>query len=513
MDLLQAVPDDLDQVAEAGDREVGQVAAFEHRLDPFSRLAAVRGSLDRGLLARRLSAGRACCGWWSWPGSYEHATLPGASTSWPSRRTGWWPASSSASGKAALAERAHLGEEYERYQRARPARLSAAELAAIRALADDIPALWAAPTTTVTDRKRLLRAVIESVQVIADGATERVQATVTWAGGHQTYAALSRPVARIDQLSYYPALTQRIRAPAGQGLDTTAIVGQLAAEGLRTPRLHDRFHPGEIQQLIRRLGLRPGLDHDQRTGQGSLGPGQWWLATLAREIGMLAATLFGWLRRGWAAGQLAVGGEEQIPVLGPGECLGLALAAAVQAQPVDQPAPVAGPVAGQPGHRDVPAAAAADPDDRGDPAPSPGLRPRRPHRLAALVFEDDPAAEAAAVLLSAARTPSSTLRPRRRRARSPAARRSGRSSRPVAAGTRSPRWCTAPGTCRRPGRGPGQRPPLVLPPGGQRPGLQRHIQRRQLPPSSRHCAASPREASADAPPARQACRHRRTDRS
>ena len=37
--------------------------------------------------------------------------------------------------RAALAERAHLGEEYERYQRARPARLSAAELAAIRALA------------------------------------------------------------------------------------------------------------------------------------------------------------------------------------------------------------------------------------------------------------------------------------------------------------------------------------------------------------------------------------------
>ena len=116
--------------------------------------------------------------------------------------------------EAALAERAHLGEEYERYQRARPARLSPAELAAIRALAGDIPALWAAPTTTVADRKRLLRAVIESVQVTADGATERVHATVTWAGGQQTHADLSRPVARIDQLSYYPALT---RADQGTG--------------------------------------------------------------------------------------------------------------------------------------------------------------------------------------------------------------------------------------------------------------------------------------------------------
>ena len=205
--------------------------------------------------------------------------------------------------EAALAERAHLGEEYQRYQRARPARLSPGELAAIRALAGDIPALWAAPTTTVADRKRLLRAVIDSVQVTADGATERVHATVTWAGGQQTNAGLVRPVARIDQLSYYPALTERIRALARQGLGSAAIAGQLAAEGFRTPRQHDRFHDGEIQQLIRRLGLRPGLDHDHRTDQGSLGPGQWWLAILAREIGMPAATLFGWLRRGWITGR------------------------------------------------------------------------------------------------------------------------------------------------------------------------------------------------------------------
>jgi hypothetical protein len=205
--------------------------------------------------------------------------------------------------EAALAERARLGEEYERHQRQRPPRLSAAELAAIRALASDIPALWAAPTTTAADRKRLLRAVIESVQVTAVGATERVQATVTWAGGHQTHATLMRPVARIDQLSYYPVLTARIRALASEGLGNAEIADRLAAEGFRTPRLHERFHPGEIQHLIRHLGLRPGLDHDSRTGQGSLGPGQWWLATLAREIGMPAATLFGWLKRGWITGR------------------------------------------------------------------------------------------------------------------------------------------------------------------------------------------------------------------
>jgi hypothetical protein len=205
--------------------------------------------------------------------------------------------------EAALAERARLGEEYQHHQRQRPARLSAAELAAIRALAADIPALWAAATTTVADRKRLLRAVIESVQVTADGATERVQATVTWAGGHQARAALTRPVARIGQLSYYPALAERTRALAGEGLPNAEIAGRLAAEGFRTPRQNEHFNTGEIQHLIRRLGLRPGLDHDHRTGQGNLEPGQWWLATLAREIGMPTATLFGWLKRDWVTGR------------------------------------------------------------------------------------------------------------------------------------------------------------------------------------------------------------------
>ena len=205
--------------------------------------------------------------------------------------------------ETALADQARLAEDYQRYQRQRPARLSAAELAAIRALASDIPALWAAPATTVADRKRLLRAVIESVLVTADGATERVQATVTWAGGHQTHAALTRPVARIDQLSYYPALTEQITALAAEGLQNAEIADRLAAEGFRTPHRHERFNTGEIQHLIRRLGLRPGLDHDHRTGHGSLEPGQWWLATLAREIEMPTPTLFGWLKRGWITGQ------------------------------------------------------------------------------------------------------------------------------------------------------------------------------------------------------------------
>src|SRR5436305_81665 len=96
----------------------------------------------------------------------------------------------------ALAAHAGLADAYERHQRTHPARLTAAELAHIRALAADIPAIWTAPTTTHADRKALLRAIIDAVQVAADGASERVHISVVWAGGARTDADLTRPVAR-----------------------------------------------------------------------------------------------------------------------------------------------------------------------------------------------------------------------------------------------------------------------------------------------------------------------------
>lgn len=203
----------------------------------------------------------------------------------------------------ALAAQAELAEEHRRYRQARPSRLTPDELAMIRTLSEDIPAIWTAPSTTDTDRKKLLQAVIDKVIVAAAGSTEVVKATICWAGGATTAAELIRPVARVEQLSYYPRLAERLRELAEAGMTVKAIADQLAAEAMRPPHGGERFHPGEIQHLIRRLGIRDGRDADRHAGHGELAPDQWWLATLAREIGMPQATLFTWLRRGWITGR------------------------------------------------------------------------------------------------------------------------------------------------------------------------------------------------------------------
>src|SRR3954454_21107718 len=101
----------------------------------------------------------------------------------------------------AMAERQRLGEEHDRFLAARPRLLSDAERAQIRAVAADIPGLWHADTTTDTDRKHLVRCLIERVEVTVLGDSERVHAKITWSGGQHSETELTRPVARLTQLS------------------------------------------------------------------------------------------------------------------------------------------------------------------------------------------------------------------------------------------------------------------------------------------------------------------------
>src|SRR5262249_37975814 len=90
-----------------------------------------------------------------------------------------------------------------------------------------------------------------------------------------------------------------------------------------------------------------------------------------------------------------MGGDDQVPVIGPGEPLRLALAAAVHPQVVEQVRPGPGPVAGHPGDADPAARGAAPPHEGPGSARVPGAAFRRPQPLACLVLEADEGAQVA----------------------------------------------------------------------------------------------------------------------
>ena len=205
--------------------------------------------------------------------------------------------------EAALAERQRLSDEYDRFTAARPRTLTAAERDQIRALAADLPAVWDAPTTTDADRKQLIRHLVEQVRVAVAGTSEKADVEVIWAGGHRTATQITRPVACLTQLSYYPQLAARARELADGGCTTAQIAERLNAEGFRPPKRSPVFTPNAVTDLLRALGIQRSRTPARRN-RPVLDQHEWWLRDLAENLGMSQVTLDSWVRRGWAAGYL-----------------------------------------------------------------------------------------------------------------------------------------------------------------------------------------------------------------
>ena len=126
---------------------------------------------------------------------------------------------------------------------------------------------------------------------------------VVWAGGHRTAAQITRPVACLTQLSYYPQLAARARELAGSGYTIAQIAGRLNAEGFRPPKRSPVFTPNAVSDLLRTLGIQRSRIPAGRN-RPALDQHEWWLRDLAAHLGMPEVTLDHWVRRGWAAGYL-----------------------------------------------------------------------------------------------------------------------------------------------------------------------------------------------------------------
>jgi hypothetical protein len=164
-------------------------------------------------------------------------------------------------------------------------------------LAADIPALWDSPHTTQIDRKEILRQVIDRLEVEVVGQSECVKLTVHWAGGVQTHHQMTRPVASVEQLGYWPQLVARLKKLASQNLSTREIAERLNAEGWRPPKSRETFDFNGVGNLLHRLGLCEVKPRSQIPD--TLGQNEWRLEALAIKLGMPTPTLYAWLRRDW----------------------------------------------------------------------------------------------------------------------------------------------------------------------------------------------------------------------
>jgi DNA invertase Pin-like site-specific DNA recombinase len=202
-----------------------------------------------------------------------------------------------------LSQNKSLVEEHDRWLSRQPVVLSSEERQAIRRLAADIPALWAASTTTSVDRQTIIRQLVDRIVVAVVGDTECVQVAIEWVGGHRTQTAVVRPVARVDQLSYHAKLVERIRQLRQQGLKSQAIADRLNKEAWRPAKRRPTFNREMVRTIASRHGLTSAALFHRPAVTPRLRRNEWLIPTLAAKLSMPTITLYSWLRRGWIGGR------------------------------------------------------------------------------------------------------------------------------------------------------------------------------------------------------------------
>jgi excisionase family DNA binding protein len=217
----------------------------------------------------------------------------------------------------ALAAEQKLGDNYHRAVSREPEQLSDEEKHAVRLLADDVPTLWRATSTTASDRQAIARLMLDRVVILVRGTTEHADLTCHWAGGIVTRHPLIRPVRRFEQLEQFDRLIARITEMRRGDATAQDIADRLNTEGWRPPK-KQAFNAPMIRRLLQRRGLGtrrpiwsgnvPRASDDEMTIQ-----------ELAAQLGAHRQTVYGWLRRGKLKGRLAKVGTQRIWLLTPAQ--------------------------------------------------------------------------------------------------------------------------------------------------------------------------------------------------
>jgi DNA invertase Pin-like site-specific DNA recombinase len=199
--------------------------------------------------------------------------------------------------EATLAEQVRITAEHERFRCERPQSPSPAELAAIRQLTTDLPALWQAPTTTSEERQTIVRLLLERVLVTVVAGSEQVRLECHWHGGNRTAHTLVRPVARVKALSTYATLIARAADLHRSGNGYASIAAILNQEAWRPPKRRDTFNAPMVRRLLVAAGIIKQSSRQPRI-LSARQPDEWTIRELAEELGVPQPTLYGWVQKG-----------------------------------------------------------------------------------------------------------------------------------------------------------------------------------------------------------------------
>lgn len=174
-------------------------------------------------------------------------------------------------------------------------RLSEVEERRLIELAQHLPALWAHERVTDRDRKALLRAAIEEVQI--DRASNTTQLKLVWKGGAIEEISFASPRFVPPPATTPAELVELVRALATRHSDAQ-IARILARRRIKTPKKHLAFNTRLVCDLRHSYGIprcaEPSPDQSATSYTG---------VQAARLMGVSETTIYSWVKLGLLHGE------------------------------------------------------------------------------------------------------------------------------------------------------------------------------------------------------------------
>ncbi len=186
-----------------------------------------------------------------------------------------------------------------------PSRLSDEELGWLQHAGADLHAVFNAPTTTIRERKLLLRALIDHVQITVDRPTAAARGHISWEGGAVTEITMTLPHRADIAPAHDPVVVEVI----GQLLDShndEQIAAELNRRG-HTPVNAASFNARIVGHIRRTRQLARSLPTAE--------PGKYLTLVEAQaELGVSRASLHRWLTSGFITGHQDDKGRWQVKI-------------------------------------------------------------------------------------------------------------------------------------------------------------------------------------------------------
>ena len=187
----------------------------------------------------------------------------------------------------------------------RPVALTPGELDWITRAGADVKAVFHAPTTTIRERKQLIRAVISEIVLTVDDTRRTAEVTITWQGGATSTATIQMNKPGAGHSSTLPGGTAELISRLAEHYDDSTIA-HILAQQRRTTGTGLRWTKTRVASQRFRLGIPAYKPSPVNVSADCQDVTVATITEAEKILGIPRITLYRWLRERFITGEQIV---------------------------------------------------------------------------------------------------------------------------------------------------------------------------------------------------------------